>query len=113
MAQPKNDTEVAMNRVLEAERAAHAAVAECEARAAALIDAAQQQARRIHTRTDARLGQVHSRCALALSQQVEALLQQDPAGAASTALDDEMRELLTAAIARLAESLTNASTADD
>lgn len=113
MAQPKNDTEVAMNRVLEAERAAHAAVAECEARAAALIDAAQQQARRIHTRTDARLSQVHAHCALALGQQVEALLRQDPAGTASAALDDEMRVLLTAAIARLADSLTSAADSND
>lgn len=113
MAQPKNDTEVAMNRVLEAERAAHAAVTECEARAAALIDAAQQQARRIHSRTDTRLSQVHARCALALGQQVETLLQQGSGGAANAALDDEMRELLTAAIDRLAESLTHTSGSDD
>jgi regulator of protease activity HflC (stomatin/prohibitin superfamily) len=106
MAEQPNSTEEAMNRVLEAERAAHAAVAECEAQAAALLEAAQQQARRIHTRADNRLSQIHAHCALALGQQVEQLLQQDTGTTATPNLGDEMHELLAAAVTRLAESLT-------
>ena len=113
MAQQQNDTEQAMSRVLEAERDAHAAVAECEARAAALIDAAQQQARRIHARTDARVSQVHAHCALALGQQVETLLRQEPHDSAGAAPDAAMRELLTAAITCLAASLTDGTGADE
>lgn len=111
MAQQQNSVEEAMNRVLETERAAHEAVAECERQAAALLDAAQRQAHRIHTRTDARIGQVHARCGLALGRQVDALLAQEPPGGEINALSDEMREILAAAVTRLAESLTDA--ADD
>jgi len=113
MAQQQNDTEQAMNRVLEAEREAHAAITECAARAAALIDAAQQQARRVHARTDTRISQVHAHCALALGQQVETLLRQEPHSGAGATPDAAMRELLTAAVTCLAASLTDGTGADD
>jgi hypothetical protein len=113
MAQQPNSTEEAMNRVLEAERAAHAAVTECESHAAALLEAAQQQARRIHSRADNRLSQIHAHCALALGQQVEQLLQQDSNGAGAPSLGAETHELLAAAVTRLAESLTGGEGSDD
>jgi hypothetical protein len=112
MAQPQNSVEEAMNRVLETERAAHDAVAECERQAADLLDAAQRQAHRVHTRTDARISQVHARCSLALGRQVDALLAQESTGEEGP-LSDEMREILAAAVARLAESLTDAADTDD
>lgn len=100
-----------MNRVLAAERAAVEAVAECEAQAAALLEATQQQVRRIHGRTDARLGQLHTRCTLALDRQVETLLHQGDDDGNDSA-DDAGGEVLQAAITRLAESLTGGSTHD-
>lgn len=96
-----------MNRVLAAERAAVEAVAECEAQAAALLEATQQQVRRIHGRTDARLGLLHTHCTLTLEGQVAALLQQEAGtGEGNGGAGDAGGEVLQAAIARLAESLT-------
>ncbi len=109
MALQQNSTEEAMNRVLEAERTAHAAVRECEAQAGALLEAAQQQVRRIHARTDGRIGQLHTRCSLVLGHQVELLLQQEIISTNSDTLDSEMQEVLAAAVARLAEALTGDS----
>ncbi|MEW6648409.1 MAG: hypothetical protein AB1450_14500 [Pseudomonadota bacterium] len=113
MSEQQNSTEEAMNRVLEAERAAHAAVAECAARATALVDAAQQQARRIHSRTDSRISQVHAHCALALGRQVEQLLQQEADNTAASELDAAMHDVLAAAVERLAQSLTDDVAGDD
>jgi vacuolar-type H+-ATPase subunit H len=113
MAQRPNSTEDAMNRVLETERTAHASVADCETRAASLVEVAQQQARRIHSRTDTRISQVHAHCAGALGRQVETLLQEGAASEEHSTLRDEMRELLQAAVERLAEALTDGSTSDE
>lgn len=113
MAQRQNSTEDAMNRVLEAERTAHESVADCETRAASLIEVAQQQERRIHSRTDNRISQIHAHCAVALGRQVETLLQEGAAGEEHGTLSAEMRELLGAAVERLAEALTDSSTNDE
>jgi hypothetical protein len=103
--------EESMNRVLEAERTAHTAVAECEAHAATLLDAAQQQVRRIHIRTDARLGRLHAHCGLEVARQMELLLRQENTAAAATP-SDAMREVLAAAVERLAQTLTDAPDGD-
>lgn len=113
MIEQQNSTEEAMNRVLEAERAADAAVADCATRAAAVIEMAQQQARRIHSRTDSRISQVHAHCALALGRQVETLLQQEAEQAADASLDAAMHQVLAAAVERLAQSLTDNAAGDD
>ncbi|WP_127477975.1 hypothetical protein [Sulfurivermis fontis] len=113
MKEQQNSTEEAMNRVLEAERAALAAIAECTTRAANLIEAAQQQARRIHRRTDSRISQVHAHCALALGRQVELLLQQEAENASATVPDAVIQEVLAAAVERLAQSLTDDAAGDD
>lgn len=109
MAERQNSiTETAMNRVLEAERTAHAAMKECEAQAAALLETTQQQVRRIHSRTDTRLGKLHARCALALDRQVEELLLQDIGSGDDENRGDAARgEVLQEAIDRLAEVLTS------
>lgn len=113
MNEQQNSTEEAMNRVLEAERAAQAAIMECTARAASLIEAAQQQARRIHSRTDSRISQVHAHCALALGRQVELLLQQEAESTSATVPDAAMHEVLAAAVERLALVLTDDTAGDD
>lgn len=110
MAERQNSiTETAMNRVLEAERTAHAAVTECEVQAAALLETTQQQVRRIHSRTDTRLGKLHARCALALDRQVEELLLQDidSGGDEKNRGDVARGEVLQEAIDHLAEVLTS------
>lgn len=113
MSEQQNSTEEAMNRVLAAERAAHEAVAECAAQAAALLDAAQQQARRIHSRTNGRISQIHARCAVALGRQVEHLMQQDAEHAADAELNAAMHDVLAAAVERLVQSLTDDAVGDD
>jgi len=60
-ASPNGTVEQAMNRVLEAEREAQQAVAACEHDALQHRQDAQQQAKQIARRTDARLALCHTR----------------------------------------------------
>jgi sulfur transfer protein SufE len=64
--------EHAMNTVLEAERAAEQAIADCNSEAQLAIQAAQEQAQHIATRTDARLTLCHRRCNARVSREIRA-----------------------------------------
>ena len=63
----------AMNRVLQAERDAEQAVADCEQQAREVLHDAQQRARRIAERTNTRITLVQMRCAQAVRAQIKAL----------------------------------------
>jgi len=100
----------AMDRVLQAERDAIEALAECEREAAVRVEQARQLRRAILERAQARVIALHARAAEALERRSSAILaeQQRSAAAASAALTDPGRA--RAALERLAARLT--TTAD-
>jgi hypothetical protein len=65
--------EQAMNRVLQAERDAERAVAECEAEAGSILQAAQLQASRIASRTDSRISLMQTRCLQRVAEEIKQL----------------------------------------
>lgn len=62
-----------MNRVLQAERDAERVVAECEAEAANILQAAQLQASRIASRTDSRISLMQTRCLQQVAEEIKQL----------------------------------------
>jgi cytidylate kinase len=65
--------ELAMNRVLQAERDAERAVAECEAEAGSILQASQLQASRIASRTDSRISRMQTRCLQRVTEEIKQL----------------------------------------
>jgi hypothetical protein len=65
--------EQAMNRLLQAERDARRVVAECEAEAASILQAAQRQASRIANRTDSRISLMQTRCFQRVAEEIRHL----------------------------------------
>lgn len=65
--------EQAMNRLLQAERDAERAVAECEAEAGSILQAAQLQASRIASRTDSRISLMQTRCLQRVAEEIKQL----------------------------------------
>ena len=65
--------EQAMNRVLQAERDAERAVAECEAEAGSILQAAQLQVSRIASRTDSRISLMQTRCLQRVAEEIKQL----------------------------------------
>jgi len=67
------EAERAMNRALQAERDAQRIVAECEAEAAGILQAAQLQASRIASRTDGRISLMQTRCFQQVTEEIKQL----------------------------------------
>jgi cell division septum initiation protein DivIVA len=65
--------EQAMNRVLQAERDAERVVAECEAEAGSILQAAQLQVSRIASRTDSRISLMQTRCLQRVAEEIKQL----------------------------------------
>ena len=91
--------EQAMNLVLEAERAAEQAIADCEQEAQEILNAAHRSARRIAERTDERLARAHMRCGALLSREIQ------HSEHTATAAQQERYRLDTATLAEIAESV--------
>jgi cell division septum initiation protein DivIVA len=70
---PAEMAEQAMNRLLQAERDARRVVAECEAEAASILQAAQLQASRIASRTDSRISLMQTRCFQRVTEEIRHL----------------------------------------
>jgi vacuolar-type H+-ATPase subunit H len=68
-----DSVEKAMNRVLQAEREAEQAIADCEYEARNILQAAQQRVKRIADRTDARITRIQLRLAQKLKGQTRKL----------------------------------------
>jgi len=99
----------AMDRVLQAERDALAAVAECERLAAAEIEQARQRRRTGLERTQARIVALHARAAAKLAEGAAEILARHLRSATAEAeqlADPERRQ---AALERLAAGLTSSS----
>ena len=108
-AAPSSGTaEHAMNRVLAAERDAGQAVADCEAQARDVVQAARQDANRIASRTNERITLMQMRCAQRSAETLKRLeqAQQSPADQANKPLDDTS---LSACMDNIAEALTSAA----
>jgi vacuolar-type H+-ATPase subunit H len=98
--------DVAMNRVLQAERDAEQAVAECEQEARNIIKAAQQQAQHIAARTNERISMLHMHYSQNLSQTIREIEQagkQIEQAGVTTPFDES---LFSTVIDELAEELT-------
>lgn len=68
-----DSAEMAMNRVLQAERDAELAIVECEKEAGRIIQEAQQQANRIASRTDERISFMKMRVSQRIAGDIKAL----------------------------------------
>ena len=104
-----------MNRVLQAERDAKRAVAECEQRAQEILRAAQVRAQRLVSRADQRITVLQMRCNHRIDSMVKAMekQQQAPDGAAQPGQLGE--RAIKAVVAALAAELTGSGdeTADE
>jgi len=76
-ADPSDTVEQAMNRVLQAEREAEQAIADCEFEARQILQAAQQRAKRIADRTDERIALIQQRLAQKIKAHIDALERAD------------------------------------
>jgi vacuolar-type H+-ATPase subunit H len=96
----------AIDRVLQAERAAEATVAECERTCADILEQARQQGRVILERAQTRIVALHTRAAKGLELRVAELTEERRKSAAVTLgqLSDSNRR--NAALQRLADRLT-------
>jgi hypothetical protein len=101
----ESGAEEAINRVLEAEQRARERIAQCEVQAGQELDAVREQARRIDTRTDARIGGLRMRCEQQVAAQV-AQLKASAAAARAQPLTGDARSLrLADAVRSLAAKL--------
>lgn len=96
----------AMNRVLEAERSAQSAVADCEQRMLASLEHARQQRRTILERAHGRIMALQARVAHTLEQRTSQIREQYRGALEGAAAQSADRALLRAAIERLVERLT-------
>ena len=102
----------AMNRVLEAERAAQAAIIDCEQQQQVSLEHARQQRRSILDRAHARVMALHERATRGLEQRTAQILAQQgeaPRAAAEPTADSAH---LQAAMERLVERLTSVAEED-
>ncbi len=95
----------AMNRVLEAERAARSAITDCEREVQAALEHARQQRRTILQRAHDRIMALHERAAHTLDERVAGILKQNVQGAdlatAPRADDGRLRAALEGLVERL------------
>jgi len=100
---PLDAVEQAMNTVLQAERSAEDAIADCKQEALRTVQAAQERAQQIATRTDERLALCHMRCTARVSRELKARQRAETAdgqGQPTHQPDDKVLAALVAAVAR-------------
>jgi hypothetical protein len=97
---------VAIERVLEAERAAERHLQECRQQANALVTAARERAAAIIRRADARIAKMHTAYLSKVSAEIAVLSHPSASGGEDRAFDDAE---LAAAAQRLAAKLTGAT----
>jgi hypothetical protein len=103
----------AIERVLEAERAAQAAVAACEGAGSTLLEAARQQARGIIERAQARSVALHGGAAKKLERCAATLMEQHMKSAAEAVKQLSEPARLSAALEQVAAQLTTEAAAPD
>jgi hypothetical protein len=103
----------AIERVLDAERDAQAAVAECERASAVVLEAARQRARGIIERAQGRSVALHGRAAKKVERCAAAFMEQRMKSAAEEVQQLSNPELLRLALERVAAQLTTEAAAPD
>jgi vacuolar-type H+-ATPase subunit H len=103
----------AIERVLEAERAAQAAVAECERAGSVVLEAARQRARGIVERAQARTVALHGRAAKKVERCAAAIMEQRMKTAAEEVKQLSDPDWLRLALERVAAQLTTETAAPD
>jgi hypothetical protein len=96
----------AMNRVLAAEQAARAEIADCGQQMQAALEHARQQRRTILERSRARITALHVRAAHALGERTALALEQRAESLGPPVAQGDVSEHLQAALQALAEHLT-------
>ena len=96
----------AMDRVLESERAAQAALAECEWNCNQLLERSREQRRAILERAHTRIVTLHTRAAKALELRTAEIVEQRRQTAAATTAQQSDLARLSDALQRLATELT-------
>ncbi len=104
-ASPPDEAEQAVARVLEAERGAREALAQCERHAERIVAEATARVAGLHERTGARIERLRERMALAAERRLSGLRAEQEALALESRPDAETLERLDAAIARLAAEI--------
>jgi hypothetical protein len=114
-AEPGGDPQAAqaIARVLDAEREAQAAVAECERSGSVVLEAARQRARGIVERAQARTVALHGRAAKKVERCAAAFMEQRMKSAAEEVKQLSDPELLRLALERVAAQLTTEAAAPD
>lgn len=99
----------AMDRVLESERAAQAALAECERNCDQMLERTREQRRVILARAHARIVTLHVHAAKALQLRITEIVDQSRQTAAATAARQSDPTRLSDALQRLATELTGST----
>ena len=96
----------AMNTVLEAEREAEQAVAECERQAQGLLQAGYARAQRIAGRADERISLLRMRCIDRVTRQIEAMERAERAAQQGSSLEHPEADRIAAIVEQLAAELS-------
>ena len=99
--------ELAINRVLAAEKSARDAVELCRAEARQAVNRARLQSRQILERADERIGLLHHRCEESVSSRLAQLAAEAKRIPERAVVGPEMEERLRAACRNLAEQMTS------
>jgi hypothetical protein len=100
---PPEDVHLTMERVLDAERQALAAIEDGQRQAEATLDDARERVRVLNVRADSRIARLHHLC----EQRIEAMeANADPPDEEKVALDPNEQSLLTESLKRLVRELT-------
>ena len=105
-AAPSDTVEQAMNRVLQAEREAEQAIADCELEARQILQAAQQRVKRIADRTDERLALIQQRLAQKIKAHIDALERADRSAQLEPSVYDLDEAGLATVVREVAAELT-------
>jgi hypothetical protein len=107
-AEPAYEASIAgaMDRVLDAERAARSAIADCEREVQAALELARQQRRSILQRAHDRIMALHARAARTLDERIADMLKQNAPGPGLATAPRSDDGQLRAALAGLVERLT-------
>jgi len=105
-AVPSDKVEQAMNRVLQAEREAEQAIADCEYEARHILQAAQQRAKRIADRTDERIALIQQRLAQKIKAHIDILERADRSAQHEPSVYDLGEAELATVVQEVAAELT-------
>ena len=113
-AASSDTVEHAMNRVLQAERGAEQAIADCENEARQILQAAQQRVKRIADRTDERITLIQLRVAQKIKAHIDALERVDRSAQHEPSVYDLDKAGLAMVVQEVAAELTgNRRSTDD